>query len=124
MLNISQCEVSEQFEQYLLTLYNPLSRPVTEFVRLPIPSETAYDVIDSNGDKLIIQFIPLPSAVLRIPDRKSIATTELVFEAVNLPPLVYKSYLITKKKDDLKNQESKRLPESITDNPIHLGDKV
>lgn len=124
LLNISQCEVSEKSEQFLLTLYNPLSRPVTEFVRLPIPSETAYDVIDSNGEKLIIQFVPLPSAVLRIPNRKSSAKTELVFQADNLPPLGYKSYLITKNKDYLKNQKSKSSPKSDTDNPANMGDKV
>lgn len=124
LLNISQCEVSEQSEQFVLTLYNPLSRPVTEFVRLPIPSETAYNVVDPDGQKLTVQFVPLPKAVLRIPGRQSSATTELVFQASDLPPLGYKSYLITREKSYLKNLRTRRSAESKTESSIDVGDKV
>lgn len=124
LLNISQCEISEQTEQFILTLYNPLSRPVTEFVRLPIPSETAYNVADPNGQQLTVQFVPLPSAVLHIPGRKSLATVELVFQADDLPPLGYKSYLVTKEKSYLKNLRTRRSSQSTTVNPVDVGDKV
>lgn len=124
LLNISQCEISEQTEQFVLTLYNPLSRPVTEFVRLPIPSETAFSVVDPNGQRLTVQFVPLPSAVLRIPGRRSLATAELVFQADDIPPLGYKSFLITKDKSYLKNKQIEVSTQSVTDDPVHVGDRV
>lgn len=96
LLNISECAVSERVSQYVLTLYNPLSRPVTEFVRLPVPAETVYGVVDPDGRTLTVQLVPLPGPVLRVPGRDSTAVAELVFRADSLPPLGYKSYLITK----------------------------
>ncbi|XP_027845178.2 lysosomal alpha-mannosidase-like isoform X1 [Aphis gossypii] len=126
LLNISQCEVSEHSEQFVLTLYNPLSRPVTEFVRLPIAAETAYTVVDPSGQSLTVQFVPLPNAVLRIPGRKSSATAELVFQAKDLPPLGYKSYLITKQSSsyDIKSlPRAKRSAESETGGPVDVGDR-
>ncbi|XP_015365920.1 PREDICTED: lysosomal alpha-mannosidase isoform X2 [Diuraphis noxia] len=126
LLNISQCEVSENSEQFVLTLYNPLSRPVTEFVRLPIPGETAYSVVDPLGKKLMVQFVPLPSAVLRIPDRQSLATAELVFRANDLPPLGYKSYLITKdsRSSYLNSLRAKKSEQSKIENPVDIGDRL
>jgi len=126
LLNISQCEVSEHSEQFVLTLYNPLSRPVTEFVRLPIPGETAYSVADPMGLKLTVQFVPLPSAVLRIPGRKSSTTAELVFKAEDLPPLGYKSYLVTKESSSsyLNRLRAKKSAESETGGPVDIGDRV
>lgn len=126
LLNISQCEVSEHSEQFVLTLYNPLSRPVTEFVRLPIAAETAYTVVDPWGQSLTVQFVPLPNAVLRIPGRKSSATAELVFQAEDLPPLGYKSYLITKQSSsyDIKSlPRAKRSAESETGGLVDVGDR-
>lgn len=117
--------MSEQSEQFVLTLYNPLSRPVTEFVRLPIPSETAYNVVDPRGQQLMVQFVPLPSAVLRIPGRKSSATAELVFQAEDLPPLGYKSYLVTRESSSVNGLRAKRSVQSeTTSGPMDVGDKV
>jgi len=126
LLNISQCEVSENSEQFVLTLYNPLSRPVTEFVRLPIPDETAYSVVDPSGQKLTVQFVPLPNAVLRIPGRQSLATVELVFQADDLPPLGYKSYLITKESRSsyLNSLRAKRSAQSEIKNLVDIGNRV
>lgn len=126
LLNISQCEVSENSEQFVLTLYNPLSRPVTEFVRLPIPGETAYSVVDPSGQKLTVQFVPLPSAVLRIPGRQSLATAELVFQADDLPPLGYKSYLITKasRSSYLNSLRAKRSEQLKIENLVDIGNTV
>lgn len=126
LLNISQCGVSEHSEQFVLTLYNPLSRPVTEFVRLPIPGERAYSVVDPSGLRLTVQFVPLPSAVLRIPGRQSTATAELVFQADDLPPLGYKSYLVTKESRSsyLNTLRAKRSAESETGGPVDIGDRV
>lgn len=34
--NISQCDVTEQNENFVVTLYNPLAQETTQYVRLPV----------------------------------------------------------------------------------------
>lgn len=48
LLNISQCDISESNKNFVVTVYNPLSRPVSHYVRLPV-SGKAYTVTDPNG---------------------------------------------------------------------------
>ncbi|VVC31552.1 Hypothetical protein CINCED_3A003390 [Cinara cedri] len=120
LLNISQCHVSERYEQFVVTLYNPLGRPVNEFVRLPVSSETAYSVVDPGGQRLTVQYVRLPQAVLRVPGRVSTATTELVFRAADLPPLGYKSYLITREKVNRQQRET----QPKTNGGIDVGDTL
>lgn len=48
LLNVSQCNVSEKANTFVVTLYNPLSQPVTHHVRLPV-TEIAYSVKDPAG---------------------------------------------------------------------------
>lgn len=81
-------------------------------------------MVDPEGQKLTVQFVPLPKAVLSIPGRQSSATAELVFQANDLPPLGYKSYLITRQKDDLNNLRARRSAESNYDSTVDVGDKV
>ena len=65
-LNISQCEVSESAGTFLVLVYNPLSRPVTHHVRLPVPS-TKYEVYDHRGEKIPTQFNEIPAFIRNIP---------------------------------------------------------
>ena len=69
-LNISQCEVTESAGTFLVLLYNPLSRPVTHYVRLPVPS-ASYEVYDHRGEKIPTQFNEIPSFIRNIPGKKS-----------------------------------------------------
>jgi len=39
LLNISQCDVSENARSFIVTVYNPLARRVNKFVRIPIKTE-------------------------------------------------------------------------------------
>lgn len=48
------------------------------------------------GAQLETQVLPLPKNLLKVPGRRSKATMELIFEAANLPPLGFKSYLVKK----------------------------
>lgn len=48
LLNISLCEVSEQSEHFVLTLYNPLSSSTAEYIRVPV-SDNNYQVLDDKG---------------------------------------------------------------------------
>nr|CAD7590765.1 unnamed protein product [Timema genevievae] len=105
LLNISQCEVSEKSSNFVVTVYNPLSHPVSLYIRVPVPGQT-YSVKDPNNKDVVSQLIPIPTSVLNIPGRFSSATSELVFRAVSLPPLGYRSYYVTGSKKKSTAQES------------------
>ncbi|CAG9764084.1 unnamed protein product [Ceutorhynchus assimilis] len=46
--NISQCSISESSNKFLVTIYNPLSRYVHKYVRLPVLG-TSYKVLDPSA---------------------------------------------------------------------------
>lgn len=48
LTNVSSCPHSEVLDTFLVTVYNPLSRPVSKYVRLPVTG-TAYAVTDPDG---------------------------------------------------------------------------
>ncbi|XP_060520801.1 lysosomal alpha-mannosidase-like [Cylas formicarius] len=95
LANISQCELSELGTNLIVTVYNPLSRPVSKYVRLPVLG-TAYNVKDSYGSNVKTQIVPIPSRVLDIVGRESNATLELLFLAKDVPPLGFRSYYVEK----------------------------
>lgn len=95
LLNISQCDISEHSSQFVVTVHNPLSRPVSHYVRVPV-SGASYTVQDPAGKQLKIQLVPIPQPVIEVPGRVSPATMELVFYAKDLPPLGFRSYYISR----------------------------
>ncbi|KAJ8964251.1 hypothetical protein NQ314_005027 [Rhamnusium bicolor] len=100
LLNVSQCEFSETSDSFVVTIYNPLSRPVNKYIRLPV-SKAKYSVRDSSGTQLATQIIPIATPVLEIPGRESSATIELIFQAKDIAPLGFKSYFIEKTEEDI-----------------------
>jgi lysosomal alpha-mannosidase len=94
LLNISQCDVSEHSSQFVVTLYNPLSHPISHHVRVPV-SGASYTVRDPTGKSLTVQMVPIPQPVIELPGRVSPATMVLVFHASDLPPLGFRSYFIS-----------------------------
>lgn len=104
LLNVSQCEFTETQDSFVVTLYNPLSRPVTKFVRLPVQNSN-YTVHDPNGNLLPSQLIPIATPILKIPGRQSQAVSELVFQAKDIPPLGFKSYFVEKTAEKIASQE-------------------
>lgn len=52
LLNISTCDISEQSEQFVLTLYNPLAYSTNEYVRLPV-NDVNYLVSDYKGEHFL-----------------------------------------------------------------------
>ncbi|XP_069684640.1 lysosomal alpha-mannosidase-like isoform X2 [Periplaneta americana] len=95
LLNISLCDVSENSKQFVVTVYNPLSRPVSHFVRLPVSGQS-YTVQDPTGKNIPIQMVPIPQPVQKVPGRVSPATMSLVFYAADVPPLGFRSYYVSK----------------------------
>lgn len=96
-LNISRCDVSENSETFMVTVYNPLAHKTSQHVRFPTAGDD-YEVIDSIDSKVPIQLVPISKAFLNQTFyRLSNTTNELVFQAKNVPALGFKSYLVTRK---------------------------
>ncbi|KAF7271106.1 hypothetical protein GWI33_015990 [Rhynchophorus ferrugineus] len=93
--NISQCAYSENLDNFVVTIYNPLSRSVNKVVKLPVTGD-AYKVTDPKGVSCSTQIIPVPDFVKSIPGRASKATNNLHFIAKDIPPLGWKSYIVKK----------------------------
>jgi len=95
-LNITECNVSENNQNFTLTIYNPIGRAISQWIRIPVSSGSEYEVTDSNGVKVNKTYlIPVSPAVQHIPHRRSIAKTELVFKA-NLLGLGFVTYFVKK----------------------------
>nr|AYV99578.1 venom polypeptide [Dolopus genitalis] len=92
--NISVCEVSENNDNFTVTLYNPIAHSVFEYIRIPVPSKN-YVVLDYRGIQVPSQIVPIPSPIKELDFRSSNSSYELVFLASELPPMGYKSYYIS-----------------------------
>uniref|UniRef100_A0A8D8PLF5 Alpha-mannosidase n=1 Tax=Cacopsylla melanoneura TaxID=428564 RepID=A0A8D8PLF5_9HEMI len=95
-LNMSECEISERAQNFVVTLYNPLSHPVDYNVRVPVQSSVKYTVHNGSGIEITTQTLPIHPAILNNPARKSsIARVDLVFKAAQIPPLGLLSFFVT-----------------------------
>ena len=65
-LNITECEVSELAERFIIAVYNPLSRVVREHLRVPV-SEPGYSVYDHLGQVIRSQVNEIPEHIKTIP---------------------------------------------------------
>ncbi|PSN38683.1 hypothetical protein C0J52_08901 [Blattella germanica] len=94
-LNISKCEVTENEANFVVTVYNPLSRNISHYVRFPVkPGQ--YEIKNSQGSEVKLQLVPIPDSVLDIPGKgKTDAKLDLVFMAENIPPMGYHSYYVS-----------------------------
>ncbi|XP_008550968.1 lysosomal alpha-mannosidase isoform X2 [Microplitis demolitor] len=95
LLNISSCVFSETSGNFVLTLYNPTSQPMSTYVRIPV-NGNAYNVKDYTGKEIVTQLLPIPQFVRQTPGRISNSTKELVFRAIDTPALGHQSFYITK----------------------------
>ncbi|CAN8002061.1 unnamed protein product, partial [Ixodes hexagonus] len=107
-LNISQCAITEswrapsadghlgQSSELTMLIYNPTSRPLSTYVRIPISDGYSFHVNDHEGRDTEPQVTPLIMTILNIPDRRSFARSELVFP-VELPPFGYTTFQVTRK---------------------------
>ena len=95
LLNITQCQVTENSNNFVVNVYNPLPRSVDKFIRLPVQGVN-FQVKCPCGHIMTSQVVPIPKPVILIPGRQSKAVHELVFKAENLPALGFKSFYISK----------------------------
>ncbi|XP_050556620.1 lysosomal alpha-mannosidase-like isoform X1 [Spodoptera frugiperda] len=94
-LNESSCQVSENSDNFVVTVYNPLGWSVKEPIRIPVPAGT-FEVFGPYGTIMKTQMVPLAAKVKNIPTRVSKATQEIVF-LTELKPLSYRSFYIKKR---------------------------
>ncbi|ESO94820.1 hypothetical protein LOTGIDRAFT_232262 [Lottia gigantea] len=92
-LNITECDVSESNAQFFVHTYNPLSRAVDHWMRLPV-SDKKYKVIDGNSNEVTSDMIPISEKTKSIPGRKSTAANEIVF-LLTLPPFGFKTVYVS-----------------------------
>lgn len=97
-LNISSCEITENSNQFMITLYNPLSHSTFQYVRLPVKTGE-YEVRGPQNISISSQLVPIPVEIQSLSYRRSKAKMELVFLADELPPLGYKSYFVQRKSE-------------------------
>ncbi|XP_074544747.1 lysosomal alpha-mannosidase [Halichoeres trimaculatus] len=91
-LNISVCPLSESSKKFSVNVYNPLARPVTWPVRLPV-NGSAYAVSDANGKSVDSQVVPVSAATRDVRRNRGFAVNELVFQ-VQAPPLGFTTYSV------------------------------
>ncbi|CAG2119217.1 unnamed protein product, partial [Medioppia subpectinata] len=97
-LNITDCTLTESADRVAVTAYNPIARPVTHYLRVPV-TDGVYRVFDSTGAEVEAKsLLPVSEAVRLLPERKgSLGTHELVFSA-KLPALGFTTYFVEKHK--------------------------
>uniref|UniRef100_A0A905ATF6 Alpha-mannosidase n=1 Tax=Glossina morsitans morsitans TaxID=37546 RepID=A0A905ATF6_GLOMM len=80
LLNISICDITQSVtEDWLVTVYNALTRVVKHYVRIPVPYGL-YRIEDGNGNVLQSQLVPLPRELIDLNElRPNITQYELVF---------------------------------------------
>ena len=110
-LNISACAVTEGNDSLAVNIYNPTAHSVKHIVRLPV-TNNAYQVFDPTGNPVKSEYVPIPAAVLKLKERDSKATNELVFEA-QLPALGFATYFLKANGKDVKPSEVQKVSGSF-----------
>ncbi|KAG0712701.1 Lysosomal alpha-mannosidase [Chionoecetes opilio] len=62
LLNISSCPITESAPSFITTVYNPVARPVTHYVRLPVSEDAAFKrallLLTIEGWEIAFQWVP------------------------------------------------------------------
>lgn len=94
-LNISVCDVSENSDQFVVTVYNPLAHATYQYVRVPV-GDAKYEVRDYRNILVPSQLVQVAASVKALDYRQSKADYELIFQATEVPALGYKSYFVSR----------------------------
>ncbi|KAK0056601.1 lysosomal alpha-mannosidase [Biomphalaria pfeifferi] len=109
-LNMSACHVSESSDQFLVTVYNPLSWTFDVGVRFPVKGQQLV-IMDSRGHNVPYQLAPVHEHIGIIPERVSIADKEAVI-LVNLPPMSMTTFSV----QQFQGGQTKQLYENSLEN--------
>uniref|UniRef100_A0A8K9UIX1 Alpha-mannosidase n=1 Tax=Oncorhynchus mykiss TaxID=8022 RepID=A0A8K9UIX1_ONCMY len=107
-LNISVCPLTETSKKFSVNVYNPLARPVSWPVRLPV-NGTAYRISDAKGKAVDSQVVPVSQATAAVRRGRGYAVNELLFQ-VQAPPLGYSTYSVSLLQNGPPSPQSSPLP--------------
>ncbi|XP_029605000.1 lysosomal alpha-mannosidase-like [Salmo trutta] len=107
-LNISVCHLTETSKKFSVNVYNPLARPVSWPVRLPV-NGTAYSISDAKGKAVDSQVVPVSQATAAVRRGRGYAVNELLFQ-VQAPPLGYSTYSVSLLQNGPPSPQSSPLP--------------
>ncbi|XP_022651208.1 lysosomal alpha-mannosidase-like isoform X2 [Varroa jacobsoni] len=91
-LNVSACDVSEKAKDYYLIVYNPYTKPLKTYARLPV-EHAGYQVLEQPRRAVPLQMVPVDDGTIRIPERRSVARQSLVFP-IQAPPMGARVYKV------------------------------
>ncbi|XP_075234811.1 lysosomal alpha-mannosidase-like [Lycorma delicatula] len=119
-LNVTECATTEKNPNFIITLYNPQAHYKNHTVIVPVELDS-YKITDLEGLELSYDLLPLPAEVKAILGRLNYASHphELIFQAMNLPPLGIKSFLVEKIKPESDGTKKKNIA-SVTE--FKIGD--
>lgn len=99
---MSECEVTEKSERFVVNVYNSLGRTLNKYIRVSVPDKsTSHQVFDSKGtyrrilyylfsvlrvnskigNPIAWQIVPISASVKKLPGRKSTSTDNFFFAA-------------------------------------------
>ncbi|XP_041033071.1 lysosomal alpha-mannosidase isoform X1 [Carcharodon carcharias] len=96
-LNISVCPRIEELGNFTVTLYNPLARAVSVYVRIPV-NGTDYTVSDPTGSSVLNQVVAVSNFTKKLRKDRGYAVNELVFPA-RVAALGFSTYSVSRKSD-------------------------
>ena len=123
LLNITECLPIEGQSSFTIVVYNPLPRPVSAWIRVPTVT-TSYSVTDmSQAQTLTVDFAPVYDEVKQLPERKSKANYNMVFQA-SLDALGFKVYSVSRQSNDAEEEEEEVKKEKSSNMVTKLGDTI
>ena len=95
-LNISVCPLTEESKSFTVTVYNPLARDLTPYIRLPV-AMASMAVFGPQGTPVETQVLPISDATKQLRkdqnQKESHSSFELVFMA-KVPALGFATYFV------------------------------
>ena len=97
-LNISICNITETDKSIVVNVYNPIARPITSYIRIPVNSKL-FVVLGSKGEPVKSQLTPISKETAQLRrSHREYAAYELVFE-VSTPGLGFSTYFVNLTKE-------------------------
>ncbi|XP_035912890.1 lysosomal alpha-mannosidase-like [Anopheles stephensi] len=118
--NISACATTENADNTVVLLYNPLGYGSNDYVRLPV-KDGQYSVLNDRGQTVPSTLVPIPSSVIELPFRESEATHELVFQGEQVPPVGYKTYYVSKEESRDSSSAEMRQEDNVSIGNEHVS---
>ena len=116
-LNISVCPLTEESKSFTVTVYNPLARDLTPYVRLPV-AMASMAVFGPQGTPVETQVLPISDATKQLRKNQNQKQSNSCFELVfmtKVPALGFATYFV----NSAKAKSSSRLKKFFWTAPKH-----